>query len=75
MNDEVLSQLQNNKNFIAKQEEKLDEIVMRKVQDKLDFMLQKYESVAQNFKKFFNSDELFRVLGEAVNHKQLLQVS
>lgn len=48
---------------------------MRKVQDKLDFMLQKYESVAQNFKKFFNSDELFRVLGEAVNHKQLLQVS
>ena len=48
---------------------------MRKVQDKLDSMLQKYESVAQNFKKFFNSDELFRVLGEAVNHKQLLQVS
>lgn len=30
-------------------------------------MLQKYDAVAKGFKKFFNSDELFRILGEAVN--------
>ena len=39
MNEEVLAQLENNKEFIAKQEEKLDAIVLQKVQDKLDFML------------------------------------
>lgn len=38
-------------------------------------MLSKYEGVAKSFKRFFNSDELFRVLGDTVNSRQLLRVS
>ena len=37
-------------------------------------MLQKYENVVKSFKKYFNSDELFRILDDVVNSKQLLRV-
>ena len=67
MHNDVHKALADNKTFIEKQDEKLDGIVLTKVQHKLEFMLQKYDAVAQGFKKFFNSEEMFRVLGEAVN--------
>ena len=45
------------------------------ITEKLEFMLQKYDRVAQGFQKFFNQEELFRVLDNMVDHKALLKVS
>ena len=42
-------------------------IVGKKVVEKVENKLIQYEIVAKNFKKYFNSDELFRVLRETVN--------
>ena len=50
-------------------------IVQKKVTEKLEFMLEKYEKVVKAFKRYFNSDELFRILEDTVNQNQLLSVS
>ena len=61
------SQLSETKSFVDKQEERIGVIVGKKVVEKLENKLMQYEIVAKNFKKYFNSDELFRVLRETVN--------
>ena len=63
----MISQLSETKSFIDKQEERIGKIVGKKVVEKLENKLMQYEIVAKNFKKYFNSDELFRVLRETVN--------
>ena len=47
----------------------MEGVVKKTVQTKLDYMLKKYDKVAKGFKKFFNGDEMFRVLAEAINQK------
>ena len=42
--------------------------------EKLEFMLQKYDKVATGFAKFFNQDELFRVVDNMVDRKALLKI-
>ena len=61
------SQLSETKSFVDKQEERIGVIVGKKVVEKVENKLIQYEIVAKNFKKYFNSDELFRVLRETVN--------
>lgn len=45
------------------------------VTEKLEFMLQKYDRVATGFSKFFNSDELFRVIDNMVDRQHLMKIS
>ena len=61
------SQLSETKSFVDKQDERIGVIVGKKVVEKVENKLIQYEIVAKNFKKYFNSDELFRVLRETVN--------
>ena len=55
-------QMKSSRKFIDSQEEKLGNLVQKKVHEKVEFMLNKYDAVYKSFKKFFNSDELFKVL-------------
>ena len=56
-----------NQDFMRKGNEQMNVVVTRVVTEKLEFMMQKYDRVAKGFSKFFNQEELFRVLDSTVS--------
>ena len=45
----------------------MQSIILSMIQENLEEVMQKYDRVATGFAKFFNQEELFRVLDNAVD--------
>jgi len=63
------------KEFFTEERTHMNSFIHQVCTEKLDFMLQKYDKVATGFAKFFNQDELFRVVDNMVDRKALLKIS